>query len=416
MTKTVLPGVRYGTVEVPASKSQAHRMLICAALGEKETTLICNSISRDIAATMDCLRALGADISSQDQTTFRIRPITAAAQETCILPCGESGSTLRFMIPLVGALGVGAVFQMQGRLPQRPLQPLTDVLCANGMHIEQNGDQLSVGGRLRACHVTLPGNVSSQYISGLLMAMPLLSGDSTLRIEGNLESEGYIGMTQQVMSLGGITVKRDASLFGVAGARRYRFAPPLQVEGDYSGAAFFLCAGAFSERGITVQGLNPDSTQGDRAVLELLRSFGAVVRQEGNAVTVSKGELIGQTVDAAPIPDLIPVLSVVAAAAKGRTHIVNAARLRLKESDRLQSTADMLRALGASVTELSDGLIIDGVGSLRGGTVDSYADHRIAMSAAVAAAICTESVTVTDAQCVQKSYLPFWEHLERLQN
>lgn len=410
MTQTVLPGARSGEVRAPASKSHAHRLLICAALGSGETVIRCNGISRDIAATVDCLRAMGADIRSTSPDTFTVCPIGDISQGECVLPCGESGSTLRFLLPVVGALGLRAVFHMEGRLSQRPMRALTEVLCANGMQIECKDDKLYTSGKLTACDVTLPGNVSSQYISGLLMAMPLLDGQSLLRISGRAESQGYIRMTLDAMRCGGIVPLEQDGGYLLNGVKRYTFAPQMTVEGDWSGAAFFLCAGALSPKGVTVHGLNPNSLQGDGAVLHYLRRFGAEVCEQGESVTVRGGQLRAQVIDASEIPDLIPVLSVVAAAAAGESRIINAYRLRLKESDRLQTTAALLTALGARVTELDDGLIIEGAGTLCGGSVDSASDHRIAMSAAVAASVCRAPVSVSDAGCVSKSYVDFWQH------
>lgn len=414
MIQTVPCGPLSGTVTAPASKSQAHRLLICAALGTDPITVTCNGISRDIAATIACLRAMGAVIRERDRQTFEVTPIAEVPKTECRLPCGESGSTLRFLLPVAGALGLKAVFHMEGRLPQRPMKPLTDALSSNGMKIEQQGDLLYTEGKLSACDITLPGDVSSQYISGLLMAMPLLEGKSSLQITGKTESVGYIQMTEDILLQGDITFEKHQQQYCVTGRQRYRFDKLLQVEGDYSGAAFFLCAGAFSSDGVTVCGLDPFSSQGDRAIIDILRRFGAHVEQIGTQVTVRQGTLKGITVDAADIPDLIPVISMVAAAAEGKTYIINASRLRLKESDRLYTTAQTLQALGVSVQEQADGLTIDAGALLHGATVNSFGDHRIAMSAAIAAGICDQAVTVTDAECVQKSYVSFWEDLQSL--
>lgn len=414
MNKELLPGTRHGCVGIPASKSQAHRLLICAAMAEGETLLHCNGISQDIAATVDCLNALGAQIEDTEDT-LRIRPISAVPGGLCHLPCGESGSTLRFLLPLVGALGVEAVFHREGRLPRRPLAPLDGELAAHGMTLTAQGADLYCGGRLRPGDYTLPGNVSSQYVSGLLMALPLLEGESRLIVTGKVESAAYITMTEDALRLSGISFDKDEFQYTLPGGQRAKLPAELAVEGDWSNAAFFLCLGALSPKGMKVMGLSNRSSQGDRAVLGLLRGFGAEIWESEDAILIRKGSLRGQTIDAAPIPDLIPVLSVVASAAEGETRIENAGRLRLKESDRLRSTTELLRTLGADITELPEGLIIRGRERLHGGTVDSAGDHRIAMSAAVAASICQERVTVLGAECVQKSYPRFWEDFEQLE-
>ena len=413
MNKTILPGARTGEVHIPASKSQAHRMLLCAAMGENEVTLRCRGLSKDILATVACLKALGASVDAEGEV-LHLRPVSAPPPGLCLLPCGESGSTLRFLLPLVGALGASAVFEREGRLPERPIEPLGRELCRNGMDIRSDGARLYCSGQLRPGAFSLPGNISSQYISALLMTLPLLEGESTLHIEGTLESAAYVAMTEEVLRLGGVRTEKTGDGYRIPGGQRCRFAPELSVEGDYSNAAFFLCAGALSERGIRVTGLDPQSRQGDRAIVPLLEEMGAQVASDGSSVTVKRDALHGITIDASPIPDLIPVLSVVAAAASGETRVIHAQRLRLKESDRLHSTTQMLRALGAEAEELPDGLVIRGGRTLAGGTVDACGDHRIAMSAAVAGGICRGAVTICGSECVQKSYPDFWTDFQQL--
>ncbi len=413
MNRIVLPGQRSGSVRIPASKSQAHRLLICAALGEGQTEIRCDGISADIAATMACLNALGAKIACEGER-ITVEPIGAVPNGLCELPCGESGSTLRFLLPLCGALGAEAVFLMQGRLPERPLAPLDAVLREQGMTIRQEGGRLCCSGRLTPGDYSLPGNVSSQYISGLLMALPLLEGESRLQVTGPVASAGYIAMTEDALNLAELGFEKDGWRYRIPGHQRSCLPTSLSVEGDWSNAAFFLAAGALSDRGVRVCGMNPASSQGDRAVLEILRRFGADISVEKERIDTRRGALCAVDIDAEPIPDLIPVLSVVAACAEGETHIRNAGRLRLKESDRLQSTAALLTALGGDVTEGEDSLTIRGRRSLNGGTVDSFGDHRIAMAAAVAACLCTEPVTVLGGECVRKSYPRFWDDWEGL--
>lgn len=414
MNQTVLPGPRTGSVRIPASKSQAHRLLICAALGAQPVALQCDGVSADIAATARCLRALGADITDDGAGTFRIVPIAGEMPAHADLFCGESGSTLRFLLPVVGALGADVTFHMEGRLPERPLSPLDAVLTAHGMTIRRDGALLHVAGQLRPGAYELPGDVSSQYISGLLMALPRLPGESTLTVTGKLESAGYIAMTEDALRLSGIRLQKQERTYTIPGGQTARLPAQCHVEGDWSNAAFFLCMGALSPAGVTVTGLSAASSQGDRAVLDVLHRFGADVRETKDAVTVRRGALHGVTIDAAPIPDLIPVLSVVAALADGETQIVNAARLRLKESDRLESTAAMLRALGGQVEVHDSGLTVTGRPALTGGTVDPQHDHRIAMAAATAACGSAAPVTVRDRACIEKSYPCFWTDLSAL--
>ena len=408
MKRTISPGARTGRVHIPASKSQAHRLLICAALGKEKTEVVCDGISADIAATAKCLRALGAKVE-RTETGFLVSPIQKVPEGCCDLLCGESGSTLRFLLPVVGALGAQAAFHREGRLPQRPLAPLDGVLTAHGMTLSEDGDLLLCSGQLQAVNYEIAGNVSSQYISGLLMALPRLTGESTLTVTGTLESAAYIAMTEDALRLSGVKFSKNGASYAIPGGQRFRLPARTAVEGDWSNAAFFLCMGTLAKGGVRVEGLNLESSQGDRGVLDVLRAFGAEVSEEENAVTVRRGTLRGVTIDASPIPDLIPVLSVVASVAAGETRVENAYRLRLKESDRLQSTANLLRALGGRVEEKEDGLVITGVPALHGGAVETQNDHRLAMSAATAACAATGEVTVDNDACVAKSYPRFWE-------
>ena len=408
MKRMISPGARTGRVHIPASKSQAHRLLICAALGEETCEIVCDGISADISATAECLRALGAKVE-RTETGFRISPIQKVPEGCCELLCGESGSTLRFLLPVVGALGAQAAFHHEGRLPQRPLAPLDGVLTAHGMTLSEEGDLLLCSGQLQAGEYVIAGNVSSQYISGLLMALPRLAGESTLTVTGPLESAAYIAMTEDALRLSGVEFSKNGASYAIPGGQRFRLPLCTAVEGDWSNAAFFLCMGALAKGGVCVEELNLKSSQGDRGVLDVLRAFGAEVGEEGDTVTVRRGTLRGVTIDASPIPDLIPVLSVVASVAAGETRVENASRLRLKESDRLQSTANLLRALGGRVEEKEDGLVITGVPALHGGAVETQNDHRLAMSAAVAACAAAGEVAVDNDACVAKSYPRFWE-------
>ena len=384
-------------------------LLICAALGEEKTEVVCDGISADIAATAKCLSALGAKIEEME-TGFLVSPIKKVPEGRCDLYCGESGSTLRFLLPIVGALGAQAVFHREGRLPQRPLAPLDSVLKEHGMTLREDGDLLYCSGQLIGGNYTIAGNVSSQYISGLLMALPLLIRDSLLMVSGPLESAAYVAMTEDALQLSKLTIPKMGAMWTIPGQQRCHLPKRTVVEGDWSNTAFFLCMGALSKEGVTVEGLNLQSSQGDRGVLDVLRRFGAEVTEHGDAVTVRRGALHGVMIDAAPIPDLIPVLSVVASVAEGETRVENAYRLRLKESDRLKSTADLLRALGGRVEEQKeDGLVITGVPALHGGAVETQNDHRLAMSAATAACAATGEITVDNDGCVAKSYPRFWE-------
>lgn len=389
-------------IKVIASKSDAHRTLICAALAELtgggRCEIICGADSDDIRATKACLTAL------------------LAGDEN--MACGESGSTLRFLLPVMGALGRRAVFYPEGRLPERPLSPLYEELESHGCALSPKGSApLTIEGQLKPGFYRIPGNVSSQYISGLLFALPLLSGGSRIQIEGKLESRPYVEMTLQVLQQFGIRILEEADGFTIAGGQQYTAPPQYEVEGDWSNGCFWLAAGALQPESVCVKGLNPDSLQGDKEILNLLKRFGAKVEAcEEGGITVSAGNLWGIDIDAAQIPDMVPALSVLACRARGKTTIRNAGRLRIKESDRLTAAARVLNGLGASVEELADGLIIKGKGAdgLKGGAADSFGDHRIAMMAAVASLICKDKVTLTGADAVNKSYPDFFQRLKEL--
>ena len=418
MNKTVTPGSRSGAVSAPSSKSQAHRILICAALAESRSVITCPGISKDIEATMNCLNGMGAQIYA-DGDVINVQSIDRASLSVSsgerMLACSESGSTLRFLLPIVGALGIDAAFAMEGRLPERPMREYEDVLRLHGMNITREGSLLHASGQLKAGTFSLPGNISSQYFSGLLFALPLVAGDSRIVIEGNLESRDYVIMTENALRQSGIVWKDLPDGYEICGNQTYSSEPQIRVEGDYSSASFFLCAGALSANGITVRNLSEASGQGDRRIVDVLKKFGARIERRGDEIFAQRDSLNAITIDGSMIPDLIPVLSVVAAAARGTTHIIHAQRLRMKESDRIKSTVEMLKAIGASVAETEDGMVIEGQEYLTGGTVDSYMDHRIAMAAAVAAGICRNPVTVINAQCVSKSYPAFWDDLESME-
>ena len=412
MNQTVLPGPRTGSVRIPASKSQTHRLLICAALGTQPVALRCDGVSADIAATARCLRALGADITDDGAGTLRIVPIAGEMPAHADLFCGESGSTLRFLLPVVGALGADVTFRMEGRLPERPLSPLDAVLAAHGMTIRRDGALLHVSGQLHPGAYELPGDVSSQYISGLLMALPRLPGESTLAVTGKLESAGYIAMTEDALRLSGIRLQKSGRTYTIPGGQTARLPARCRVEGDWSNAAFFLCAGALGgETDIT--GLSPDSRQSDRAIVNILKDFGADVKC-GDMISVRGNGLCGIKIDISQCPDLFPTLAATACAALGDTIFTNAARLRIKESDRIEAVEKMINSLGGSAESTEDSLTVHGTGTLPGGEVDSFNDHRVVMAAAIAACICENPVIIHDAQAVNKSYPNFFEDYRKL--
>ena len=390
MDRTISPRKLQGDITVIPSKSQAHRLLICAAFADGETTLICPAVNRDIEATVDCLNALGANIV-RTPSGYTVQPVSKIP-ENATLNCCESGSTLRFMLPIVGALGVDAIFQMAGRLPQRPLSPLWEEMERMGCTLTRpTADTLRCTGQLRPGDYAIDGGVSSQFITGLLFATALMDAPSRIQILGKLESAPYVTMTQNAMKQFGV----DSTSFQISGSQSFHTPGYVQVEGDWSNGAFLLAANTLGSD-LNIQGLHPDSPQGDRASAELLN------RLEQNI-----------TIDARDIPDLVPILSIVAGAKQGAI-FTNIQRLRIKESDRVASTMAMIKALGGHAEATDDTLTVYGTG-YRGGTVDAVNDHRIAMSAAIAATVCTEPVTILGAEAVKKSYPTFWDEYQRLQ-
>ena len=414
MNVTLTPSTPTGKIKAIASKSAAHRALICAAFASESTEIICTESNEDIDATVRCLNSLGAKITRRGES-FIVLPIRSTP-ESATLDVGESGSTLRFLLPIVSALGCKAEIKMSGRLPNRPLSPLREELEAHGAVISEAGSNpLTVSGGISAGEYKIRGDVSSQFISGLLFALSIIEGESRLTLESAIESAPYINMTLKTLYDFGADISIDERGFTVRGMNKLKSPKAVTVEGDWSNAAFMLAAGAIAQNGnISVTALDPDSLQGDRAMLELLVRFGADVRRKGDKINVRSGRLYGIDIDATNIPDLVPILAVVAAAANGRTVIKGASRLKLKESDRLSSVADMLFTLGASIAKTDDGLIIDGGKRLTGGVVSSHADHRIAMSAAIASLLCDGDVTVTGAEAVAKSYPAFWDDIASL--
>ena len=399
MTATVRPGLLSGTLPAVSSKSHAHRVMIAAALSDRPTELYLNCISKDIAATAACIRALGGD-AIPTETGYRISPVRRPfpTDTMPVLHCGESGSTARFLMPVAAAVCTRSLFTGEGRLPQRPFAPLCEAMAANGISCDRETLPMRLSGKLRAGTFEIDGNISSQYISGLLFALPLLEAESEILLRTPLESSGYVDLTVSVLKDFGITVHGTDRGFRVPGGQRYRGKPSVQIEGDWSNAAFWLVASAIGAP-IRIDGLNPDSCQRDKQILPLIQ----MTRECGCF-----------RADVRDIPDLVPILAVLACSGKGVSVMENAGRLRLKESDRLLAVAEMIRNLGGTAEEQTDRLIITGTGSLRGGSVNSYNDHRIAMAAAVASILCKEPVSVLDAGAVAKSYPHFFEDFKKL--
>ncbi|MDR0464710.1 MAG: 3-phosphoshikimate 1-carboxyvinyltransferase [Treponema sp.] len=416
MDVKILPKLLGGSVKAIPSKSQAHRALICAALADKTVNIECDSESKDIAATIACLSALGADIRRK-QGGYIVQPLNREYIDSAAvtLPCSESGSTFRFLLPVVCALGRKASFILEGRLSQRPLSPLYEELLRHGCLLSVQGvNPFAAEGKLAPGIYSLDAGVSSQFISGLLFALPLLDKNSELRLCGKIESFPYIELTMSMLDSFNIKIEYKDGVFLIPGGQTYSSAGAIHVEGDWSNAAFWLTAGALGESSVTCTGLDLQSRQGDCAITDILAQFGAQAEKSGGSVTVSGGKLRGIEIDAHDIPDLVPILAAAAAAAEGTTVIRNAERLRGKESDRLAAISSVLNGLGADVRVTEDGLIIKGGSSLTGGKVSSWGDHRIAMAASIASVLCKEPVVIQGAEAVNKSYPGFFDDFRLL--
>lgn len=413
MKMRIQPSRLHGTLPAAPSKSMGHRMMIGATLaGNSRVDNLGGSVDMD--ATFQSLKALGWEDIERSFHSFRSGDAARVEQKQRIVDCVESGSTLRILLPL--ALdGVPTEFHGASRLLQRNMEPYRILCSERNFHWQQNDDKIEVCGTLKAGDFSMRGDISSQFISGLLFALPTLGGDSSITLTGKLESRAYIDLTLEAMSQFGVMAFwEEENVLSIPGKQRYQSAE-VRVEGDYSHAAFFLVAAAIGQReGITLEGLSMESKQGDRAIVEILAQMGAVVDRDDERITVTPGQLIGADIDAAQIPDLVPILAVAGCAAQGNTNIYNAGRLRDKESDRLAAITAELRKLGACITEKPDGLEIVGGQALFGTDLQAYNDHRIAMSLAIASALCQGEVVLEDAQSVNKSAPQFWKEFQSL--
>ena len=412
MSKVIFSkGVKGGKVTVPPAKSYGHRSIICAALSEKASLISNMDLSEDMKASLNFLTALGGKYEYSSRC-LKVNPINLNS-ENIIIDCGESGSTFRFVIPIIAALGVKATLVGRGRLPERPLNVYTDLLPEFGVSFSANKLPMKISGKLKSGKFRVPGNISSQFISGLLFALPLLQEDSEIEIVGKLESGAYIDMTIDVLDKYGIEITKTEKGYFVKGKQQYK-AVDYTVEGDWSQAAFFLTMGALSDEVIEIEGLNKNSIQGDMGVLKLYKEIGAHIDFEGAALKIKKGSLKAIETDMHDMPDAVPALSALLALCEGVSVIKGAERLRIKESDRLKSVSDALNSLGGKVTETVDGLEIEGVNRLCGGNADSVNDHRILMAMASVRSMTDNDIVMTDSHCVSKSYPDFYKDYIKL--
>ncbi len=398
----IFPSKLCGEIDIVSSKSYAHRAIIAASLCDVESVIRNVELSDDIRATLSAVAAIGADFKIEGKTIYVSK--TGKLPQKADFDCNESGSTIRFLIPIVSALGIAGTFTGRGRLPERPLHTLYNLLTEHGVNCDYNGRlPFKSRGQLSSGKFYIEGNISSQFITGLMFALPLLSYDSEIILTTKLESSSYVDLTIDVLRKFGIEISKTETGFIIKGNQKYKSCD-ITVEGDWSNAAFFIAVNALGSN-VKIDGLNINSKQGDRAGESLIRSFSLDFSKPCEEISI----------DASDIPDLVPILATVASFSNNLTRIYNAARLRLKESDRLTTICDGLTKIGADIKVTDDGLIIKGKKCLNGGvTVQSHNDHRIAMSMAVAAIFCKNPVAIIGAECVNKSYPGFFSEIKKL--
>lgn len=405
MNMEIIPSKLSGAVAIPSSKSATHRALICAGLARGKSVLSGVTLSKDIDATICALRAIGAEIAVEGDTVTVVGGDNSSSAPITI-DCCESGSTLRFLLPIAAVLGLDATFLGEGKLPSRPITPYLREFPPKGVTFSASEAlPFSIGGRLHAGEYLLEGDVSSQFITGLLLALPLCDdGDSVIKLTSPLQSKPYADLTLACLKEFGIAVKEFPLGYLIKGRQHY-LSNSSKIEGDYSQAAFFFVANALGSS-VSPTNINEKSTQGDKKILEVLEEMG---------YNSSNGfKLRSFSVDVGDIPDLVPILAVLGCFGSATSRITNAARLKIKESDRLCAIANALNAVGGRVTALDDGLIIEPVASFSGGTVDSCNDHRIAMAMAIAALRSSAPITIKNAEAVEKSYPDFFTDFNKL--
>lgn len=397
----ITPGALSGTVRVIPSKSQAQRVLICAALADRPTeVVITKSVSKDVESTMACLRSLGAYVKAGKEGRYRVEPISKkggkGSQDNVTLQCGDSTDTLHFLLPVAAALREKVVFSGSAELARHSLEPLKEAMKKQGCQFSGEGLPLTVRGRLKAGTFHLPGEVDSECVSGLILAASVMKNDSDVLLGARLESEDYVDLTIEVLERYGIAVYEQPEGYRISGKQNFKAPREIRIEGDWSTGAFWLAANAIGSK-VNCEGLNQKSVQGDRKVVGLLRELGG-----------------GAVIDCAYIPNLVPPLAVAAAVTQGVTRFENASRLRLKEQDRLRALVEALAAIGADVVEFDEGMVVTGKEKLIGGEIDARGDHRMAMAMAIAASVCQNDLIIRGAQAVEKFYPMFFDDYKKL--
>ena len=409
---TLFPTEVRGSIKVPPSKSLSHRALICASLSRGRSTISNIVFSDDVKATLNALKHIGAKFELQDDKVI-VHGIKRIKYDDEVIDCNESGSTLRVLIPLLSLTKKEIIYTGKQSLLKRPQTIYQELFTKDGNTFEVSRDKIMVNGSIKSNDYVIDGTVSSQFISGLLFALPLLEDDSTITINTRLESKSYVDLTVDILDFYGIDVQEIENGYFIPGNQKYQ-ARDYSVEGDYSQSAYHLVAGTLNGV-VNVSNLNHESKQGDSKIIDILKSFKSKIIFTENGFTSQLSKTKGTTVDISDCPDLGPIISLLGSLSEGQTKITNIARLRIKESDRVKSTVATLKALGADITVVNEEIIINGKDSLNGGvTVDSYNDHRIAMMISIASIRCTNEVILTRPMAVNKSYPHFYDDFKHI--
>jgi 3-phosphoshikimate 1-carboxyvinyltransferase len=401
-----------GTITIPASKSYAHRILIASAVSDTPIRVFGILKGDDITSTINCLTVLGAKFEKISDIEILVTPITKLPDKKVLLNAGESGSTLRFLLPLVASLGVNTTFIGEGRLAKRPIDELLNVLIEHGITASNSKLPLNIKDTLSGGTYKINGSISSQYITGLLLALPLVKEDSIVEVEESIVSANYIDITLYVLELYGIKIRKEGNKFYISGNQKYQAVKTINVESDWSSACFFAAGGVLSGD-ITLLGLNNKSLQGDSIVIDLLSKMNANITYTDSGITFTKSKLTAIEFSAKDCPDIVPIMSIVCANAKGITKIKDIERLRIKESNRLEAIIEMLTLFGIK-TEYSTNLLTIYGGKITGADISGYNDHRMVMSEAISVCSKKSSVTIEGAEAINKSYPSFFEEFKFL--
>lgn len=407
----IKPSIAKGRIQAPPSKSETHRAIISAALAKGTSIIDYVILSDDIKATISAIEDFGVTTSyKNNQLTIKSKGNIPYTDD--IIDCNESGSTLRFMIPLFALTNHQTTITGKPSLLKRPLNVYKHIFEEiNGTFIQDN-NQISIKAKLTGRNYQIPGNISSQFITGLLFSLPLIESDSTITIIGDFESKSYVDLTLSVLASFGIQIKETKKGFYIPGNQSYQ-PTNYTISGDYSQAAYFLVAGALSQD-VLVNQLDHETLQGDKAIIDVLKIAGAQLTETSSGFRVKKSALSGQTINIENCPDLGPIIALLCSVSQGKSLITGASRLRIKESDRIVSTVETLKILGAKIDTLGDDIIIEGVPYLLGGTIDSFNDHRIAMMASIASLVSKNKIVINRAWAINKSYPHFYNDLASL--